>query len=226
MSSPADHTPVTISPDPSPDVVGTEAALARVPRDKHPRTTGRRKKHYETLVGNCGRHDPHAGEIQGILNAVTDDTSLKITHGTTDSDVYVTRAANGLLEDYEYAPDCSFLDDAEDGWFRMVYRSQALYEFWLYKALDGIGEYTYEFVESDGFSPVVSTSTIGRYVTGDDPDSMWRCKKCGETFDESVPHTTHCWDVHETARDPRELREKCIKSSDPDDVSQTQLNGY
>jgi len=45
-------------------------------------------------------------------------------------------------------------------------------------------------------------------------------------FDSSGPHTEHCWDDHETARDPRELRETCQNTRDPDDVAQQQLGAF
>jgi|AntRauTorcE11898_2_1112593.scaffolds.fasta_scaffold07333_2 hypothetical protein len=226
MTSPDQHTVITPDLTATPDLLGTEAVLSRVPRSEHPTTDGRRSTHYDSLVGNCGRHDPHTKEIQSILNAIEGDIALKVSHGDTGTETFITRASNGLLEDYQYAPDCSFLDDTDHGWFRLIFRSQALYEFWLFKALEGIGNHSYEFVETPGFTPVVTTSTIGLYVTGDNDGTTWRCTQCGEMFDSSGPHTEHCWDDHETARDPRELRETCQNTRDPDDVAQQQLGAF
>lgn len=226
MSSLDQHT--AVSPDISmpPETVGEEAVLDRLPKSEHPRTDGRRSSHYDSIAGDCGQNSPHTEKIQAMLNAIEGDIALKITHGSTESETFIARASNGLLEDYEYAPDCTFLDDYDDGWFRMVYRNQSLYEFWLYKSLEGLGGYDHQFVTTDGFEPIVKTSTIGRYVTGDDSGTTWRCTLCRETFDSSGPHTAHCWDDHATARDPRRLREEATQTRDPDDESQTQFDGF
>jgi len=70
MTSPDQHTVITPDLTATPDLLGTEAVLSRVPRSEHPTTDGRRSTHYDSLVGNCGRHDPHTKEIQSILNAI------------------------------------------------------------------------------------------------------------------------------------------------------------